>query len=88
MSLHNQIHTVGRLQFNIYDFEKIGDVLPMHSHPEGQTHISIVSRGSFKVHGPDYEGIHSEGAVIDFEPEQAHEFTALEDNSRVINVVK
>jgi hypothetical protein len=32
--------------------------------------------------------MYSAGAVIDFPIDQSHEFIALEDNSRIVNIIK
>jgi quercetin dioxygenase-like cupin family protein len=72
----------------IYSFEKIGDVLPMHTHGEVGAHITIVARGKVKAHGVGWEKELSAGAVVDFPPNQSHEFIALEDDSRIVNIVK
>jgi len=78
----------GDLRGAIYDYPEAGDILPMHTHTEDNVHISIVARGSFKISGEQWEMIGKTGDVIDWRPYQAHEFIALEDNSRLINIVK
>lgn len=80
--------TSGKLSGNIYDAMQIGDVLPMHTHDEGSVHITIVARGSFRVHGDGWEMVAKAGDVLDWKPGQAHEFIALEPNSRFVNIVK
>ena len=85
--LSNPLHA-GKLSGTVYTFEKAGDVLVMHPHAAGTEHITIVARGSVKIHGNDWEMKKSAGAVIDFPPEQSHEFIALEDNSRIVNIIK
>jgi quercetin dioxygenase-like cupin family protein len=88
MSLLSSPLSAGRLSGTIYTFEKVGDVLPMHTHDEESVHITIVARGKIKVSGLGWEMDKSAGAVIDFPPNQAHEFIALEDNSRIVNIQK
>jgi quercetin dioxygenase-like cupin family protein len=78
----------GSVSGTIYSFEKIGDVLPMHTHVNGNAHITIVARGKIKAHGVGWEKELSAGAVVDFPSNQPHEFIALEDNSRIVNIVK
>jgi len=78
----------GNLKGVVYTFEKEGDVLPMHFHGEGNAHITIVARGRVKIHGDNWEMEKEAGAVIDFPAEQSHEFIALEDNSRIVNITK
>lgn len=88
MSLMSKPLSAGKLNGIIYTFKKAGDVLPMHTHQEGNAHITIVARGSVRIYGNDWEMEKSAGAVIDFPPEQSHEFIALEDNSRIVNITK
>jgi quercetin dioxygenase-like cupin family protein len=88
MSLLSNPLQAGNLTGTVYTFEKAGDVLPMHTHVEGTAHITIVARGKIKIHGNGWEMEKSAGAVIDFPPNQSHEFIALEDNSRIVNIVK
>lgn len=78
----------GDLKVKIYDFELVGDVLPMHNHGVQDVHISIVARGFIKAHGDGWEVEAKAGQILDFKPDQAHEFTALENNSRLININK
>lgn len=79
---------LGNLRGTIYDFEQTNDVLPMHRHTENDVHITIVARGSFKIHGNAWEKIVKCGDVIDWRPNDPHEFIALEDNSRAVNIIK
>lgn len=90
MALLNKQFQFGLLKGTVYDFEVKGDVLPMHWHAPDNTHISIVGRGSFDAHGPDgtWKKTLKSGDVVDWQAYQQHEFIALEDNSRLINIVK
>lgn len=78
----------GRLTGIIYDFEIIGDTLPMHSHSELDVHITMVTKGSFIARGIGWEQRIEKGNLIDWQPNQPHEFEALESDSRIINIVK
>ena len=78
----------GNLKGTIYDFEKAGDVLPLHWHKPENSHISIVAKGSFIATGINWEKTLVAGNVIDWKSYQQHEFVALEDNSRLVNIVK
>jgi quercetin dioxygenase-like cupin family protein len=80
--------SAGDLTGVIYDFSKAGDILPKHIHDNKTVHITIVCRGKIKTYSHDWEIEASAGAVVDFEPNQPHEIMALEDNTRVINIVK
>ena len=78
----------GELIVTIYDFEKAGDVLPTHQHDENTIHISVVARGSFISEGDDWKKKMRTGDIIDWDPYVNHSFTALEDNSRLVNILK
>ena len=88
MSLLNTQLLAGKLSGVVYTFEKAGDVLPMHTHQEGNAHITIVARGRIKAHGNEWSAEYGAGTVIDFPSSQSHEFIALEDNSRIVNIIK
>ena len=60
----------------------------MHTHGENDTHISVVSKGSFKAHGDGWEITLVAGNVVDWPAHQEHEFIALEPNSRLVNIIK
>jgi quercetin dioxygenase-like cupin family protein len=78
----------GDLRGTIYDFEKAGDVLPKHNHTEDDVHITIVAKGKVKAMSHDWEIEVEHGKIIDFRPYEPHEIIALEDNTRIINLVK
>jgi quercetin dioxygenase-like cupin family protein len=89
MSLKTKDFATGDLIGVIYTFTQKGDVLPMHFHSELDSHITIVARGGVRMHGPTIDAVdYSAGAVIDHEAPITHEFIALEDNSRIVNIVK
>lgn len=79
---------IGDLVGVIYDFEIVGDVLPKHNHTEDDVHITIVARGKIKASSHDWEKEAVAGQIIDFRAGEPHELTALEDNTRIINIVK
>jgi hypothetical protein len=79
---------MGSLNGTIYDFEDVGDELPLHVHTNLDVHISIVGRGKFLIFGHGWEQESASGAVLDWEPGNYHGFRALEPNSRLINIVK
>ncbi len=93
MSLISRAVETGILRTTIYDFPETGDELPMHAHPAGQCHITIISRGRFKVFGhwgENGELVEIEkgaGAYLVWKPEQTHGLIALEPNSRIHNIV-
>jgi len=77
-----------KLSGTIYDFPEQGDTLPMHTHSDADNHISIVSKGSFRAHGDGWELVLVAGNVVDWPAGQAHEFVALEANSKLVNILK
>ena len=86
--LQSRIINFGKLNGAIYDAPEVNDILEMHTHGENDVHITIVARGSFRVHGTGWEMVAKAGDVLDWKPGQAHEFIALEPNSRFVNIVK
>jgi len=88
MTLRQSIFSIENITGRIYSFEKEGDVLPMHTHKEGESHITVVVCGKIKVHGDGWENEYLENETIDFPANQAHEFIALEDNTRIVNIRK
>lgn len=78
----------GDINGTIYDFEVAGDVLPKHNHDETTVHITIVARGKLKAYSHDWEQEATAGQILDFRPGEPHELMALEDNTRIINIVK
>ena len=88
MLLVNPIRNLGDLNGSIYDFEQAGDVLLKHNHTEDNVHITIVARGKIKVYSHDWEIEGVAGQIMDFRPGEPHEIMALEDNTRIVNIVK
>lgn len=84
----NLLKDLGDLQVTMYDFEKAGDILPMHVHDENTNHITIVARGKLRAHGDGWEQTANTGQMLDFPVGAPHELTALEDDTRIYNVVK
>ena len=78
----------GNIRGVIYDFLKSGDILPKHNHNEEDSHITIVARGKIKAYSHDWETEYECGKFIDFPAGQPHEIMALEDNTRIVNIIK
>ena len=76
----------GRISGTIYDFADAGDELPEHFHTEADKHYTIVCRGAIKVFGPWGEETIVSGDIRRFKANLMHGFTALEANSRVVNI--
>jgi quercetin dioxygenase-like cupin family protein len=82
------LENLGSLRGAMYDFEKVGDTLPKHNHNEDTAHITIVARGKIKAYSHDWEMEAMAGQLLDFPAGQPHEFMALEDNTRIFNIIK
>lgn len=79
---------VGDIRGVIYDFEQVGDILPKHNHYEDTAHITIVARGRLRAYSHDWSLDADAGQVLDFRSEEPHEFMALADNTRIVNIIK
>jgi quercetin dioxygenase-like cupin family protein len=88
MLLAKQLENLGDLRGTMYDFEKVGDILPKHIHTEDNVHITIVARGKIKAYSHDWEKEAVAGQMMDFRPGEPHEIMALEDNTRIFNIIK
>jgi quercetin dioxygenase-like cupin family protein len=88
MLLTKPLPELGDLKGAIYDFELAGDILPRHSHTEENNHITIVCRGKIKAYADTWEREAAAGQILDFYVGEPHELKALEDNTRIVNVVK
>jgi len=88
MLLANRLENLGQITGTMYDFEIAGDILPKHVHTAENVHITIVARGKVKAYSHDWEQIAEAGQLINFEPNQPHEIMALEDKTRIFNIVK
>ena len=82
------MENMGDLRGTIYDFEKAGDLVVKHTHTEDNVHITIVAKGVIKIYSHDWEVIAPAGKVVDFKPNQPHEFMAMEDDTRIVNIIK
>ena len=88
MLLANQLIGLGDLKGTIYDFEFAGDILPSHVHDETNVHITIVCKGKIKAYSDNWEKEGISGQILDFQVGEPHEIMAVEDNTRIINIVK
>jgi quercetin dioxygenase-like cupin family protein len=88
MLLVKPLDGLGDIRGAMYDFEKSGDILPKHNHDENTVHITIVARGKVKAYSHDWEMEAVAGQLLDFRPNEPHEVMALEDNTRIFNIVK
>lgn len=87
MLLANELTGVGDLNGVIYDMEKVGDLVPKHVHTEIDNHITIVARGRLKAQSHDWSMEADAGQILVFRPGEPHELIALEDNTRIINIL-
>ena len=88
MLLGKPLENLGALRGIMYDFEKAGDILLKHNHTEDTAHITIVARGKIKAYSHDWELEAVAGQILDFRPGEPHEILALEDNTRIFNIIK
>jgi len=79
---------LGDITGAMLDFSQVGDILAKHVHDENDVHITIVARGKIKVYSHDWEIEGIAGQIMDFRPGEPHEIMALEDNTRIFNIVK
>ena len=79
---------LGDIRGVIYDFAKAGDILPKHTHTENDVHITIVARGKIKAYSHDWEQEAIAGQILDFRVGEPHEIMALEDGTRIFNILK
>ena len=82
----------GKLIGTRYHFNKAGDVLPRHQHGPGNVHVVIVQLGSCVVRefegGEVLEYVVAAGETLDSDAPVDHEIEALEDNTRILNLIK
>lgn len=78
----------GDLRGTVYDFEFAGDVLPKHVHTDDDVHVTIVTCGRLAAYSHDWSIEAVAGQVIDFRPGEPHELKALEDGTKIINIIK
>lgn len=88
MLLANDLKNLGDLKGVIYDFQFAGDILERHVHDELTNHITIVARGKLKAVSDNWEREATAGQIMDFKAGEPHELVAVEDNTRIINIVK
>jgi quercetin dioxygenase-like cupin family protein len=88
MLLVNLFENLGDLRGAMYDFEKAGDLLPEHNHSDADVHITIVAKGRVKAYGKTWSQEAIAGQLINFNANQPHEIMALEDNTRIFNILK
>lgn len=82
----------GNLQGTVYLFESNGDVLAEHYHPKDEGHITFVIKGSVKIESKllenNWERVGKIGDFFDLPDDQWHEITALEDDTKILNIQK
>ena len=83
-----QLRNLEDIRGAIYDFDKAGDILPKHVHTVDNVHVTIVARGKIKSYSHDWSTESTAGQIVDFRAYEPHEIMALEDNTRIINIVK
>jgi quercetin dioxygenase-like cupin family protein len=79
---------LGDITGAMYDFDLVGDILPKHVHDEKTIHITIVARGKIRAYSHDWSIEAVAGQMLDFRPNEPHEFMALENDTRIFNILK
>jgi hypothetical protein len=72
-------------------FGEAGDVLEMHSHPEGNYHDTLLIEGEAEIYGPDRKWVAqlTPGKLLVLTDEQMeHEIRALTPGALVINLYR
>lgn len=73
------------LWLQTYDFNA-GDVLPVHRHLyAAHNHATIVTRGSFIVHGAQEGRVLTSGETVEWPLAEPHGFEAVSTGSQLIN---
>lgn len=88
MLLAKPLEHLADLRGVMYDFEKLGDLLPHHNHTDADVHITIVARGKIKAYSDTWSQEAVAGQLINFNANEPHEIMALEDNTRIFNINK
>jgi quercetin dioxygenase-like cupin family protein len=83
-----EIEGLGDVRIVRIDFAVAGDVVPKHVHAEDKDHATIVAKGRIKASSHDWEVEAGPGDLINFRPHEPHEIVALEDNTRIFQVLK
>jgi quercetin dioxygenase-like cupin family protein len=88
MAKDTQLENLGDIKGTMFDFDLAGDILPKHVHDESNVHITIVARGKIKAYSHDWSIEATAGQILDFRPNEPHEIMALENNTRIFNIIK
>lgn len=78
---------IGKTTVTCFTFHDAGNVLPMHSHPEGEAHLTFIAEGRLRIFGEGWERIVETGEQLVFPPDLAHAYEALSDGAKITNVV-
>ncbi len=79
---------LGDLRGVMYTFEKSGEVLEKHIHDESNVHITIVARGKVRIQSHDWNRLAVAGQLVDLRAGEPHEIVAVEDGTRIFNIIK
>jgi len=82
------LENLGDIKGAMYDFDLAGDIFLKHNHDEASAHITIVARGKIKAYSHDWSIEATAGQLLNFRPHEPHEIVALENNTRIFNIVK
>lgn len=75
------------LRFTIYDLDA-GETIPLHMHSAPSAHVTLCPKGRCRASGPWGAMELMPGPVYDFPAHSPHEFVALCDGTRIVNIQK
>jgi quercetin dioxygenase-like cupin family protein len=78
-------YRVGNLLGRTYFYEKNGDELTGHTHPQKDEHITIVLSGGIKVIRDGVPEEYKAGSIVEFKEGEHHSIISTEDNTKTIH---
>ena len=85
MALVVQTKVKGTMRWSIHTFEQPGDELPVHTHPDGRGHLTVVTAGEFMLLGAMEGQTAKAGDVLYWDAGVAHGMRALSPNAQFVN---
>ena len=79
--------SVGKVRMNLFTFWDAGNILPLHSHGDADSHLTFVNAGSFRIFGDGWERVVKTGDRLQFDPGVIHGYEALEAGSQLTNII-
>lgn len=85
---HFSPYSSGQVCGVFYEFENVGDGIPLHQHDADAAHNIVVLRGRVHLYGRGVDQVLETGSVTDFDNALPHEIAALEAGSKILNLYK